>query len=63
MFMLLGSCYWKHRVLLQRDQVIFINSRRIGRLRVDDKPRAFHHFLHSHMGVVEESAVLVQRNS
>ena len=50
----------KNRILLQRDQVVLIDSRRIGVFGVDDEPAEQpNHFLHRHVRVIEEGAVLV----
>ena len=61
--MLFGmELFGKHRILLQRDQIVLVHMRRIGGLRMNDEATEHpDHFLHGHMGVIEEGAVLMQR--
>src|SRR5258708_2060248 len=52
---------WKHGVLLEGDQIVFIGHWCVRRLWVDDEAAEHpHHFLHRHVGVIKKSPVLMQ---
>src|SRR5579883_2409677 len=52
---------WQNCVLLERDQVVLVNMRRVRRLRMNNEAaKHSNHFLHRHMGVIEERAVLMK---